>query len=41
MIGNVVQYNHFIGEKASLIYMNAGEARIYQNNFKFNGFISF
>ena len=41
MIGNVVQYNYFIGEEASLIYMNAGEARIYQNNFQFNGYLTF
>ena len=39
--GNIVIYNQFIGELASLFEFTGGETTIYENTFKDNGYLSF
>ena len=40
IIGNVVQYNSFVGQNTALFYLNGGTAHIFDNNFSYNGFLT-
>ena len=39
--GNIVIYNQFIGELASLFEFTGGETTIYENTFKDGGYLSY
>ena len=40
MVGNIVQFNKFIGRAAGLFYITGGRANIFENTIRDNGFLS-
>ena len=40
MVGNIVQFNKFIGRNAGLFYITGGKVNIYENTIRENGFLS-